>query len=128
MPKSSDALRSLDVTILHKLIIEGVLGIDEEALKNGTNVTYTRDIDEAISAVDGDANLAFILNPTRVEEIAAVASAGEKMPRKSTYFYPKLITGLVMNKLDRVPPIPPAEDAGDKKADYVNPEADIFLL
>ena len=76
--------------------------------------------------VDSGANCAFILNPTKVEQIAAVASDGEKMPQKSTYFYPKLITGLVMNKLDRVPQ-KPAEEEG-KKAEYVEPEAEIIEM
>ena len=63
------------------------------------NLKYTRSADEAVEAVqNGAANCAFFLNPTRVEQIAAVGSAGQKMPQKSTYFYPKLITGLVMNK------------------------------
>ena len=104
------------------------MGIDAESVANGTNISYTRDIGEAVAAVDnGEANCCFLLNPTRVEEIAEVARAGEKMPQKSTYFYPKLITGLVMNKLDRV-----KEDKNDdnnggqvKKADYVGPEAEI---
>ena len=63
------------------------------------NLRYTRDMAEAVSMVDADANCAFFLNPTRVEQIAAVGNAGQKMPQKSTYFYPKLITGLVMNKI-----------------------------
>ena len=65
------------------------------------NLTYTRSEQEAAKAVDsGAAQCAFILNPTRVEEIKNVALDGEKMPQKSTYFYPKLITGLVMNGLE----------------------------
>ena len=66
----------------------------------GKNLVYTRDEGEAVAAVDsGAADCAFLLNPTRVEEIRDVAAAGEKMPQKSTYFYPKLITGMVMNAL-----------------------------
>ncbi len=68
------------------------------------NLIYTRSIREAIESVqNGSCNAAFLLNATRVDEIAAVASAGEKMPQKSTYFYPKLITGLVMNKIMDAP-------------------------
>ena len=64
------------------------------------NLTYTRSADEAFEAVKrGKANCTFILNPTRVREIGEVAAAGEKMPQKSTYFYPKIITGLVINPL-----------------------------
>ena len=69
-------------------------------MANQKNLIYTRDAAEAVAAVDGgSANCAFLMNPTRVEQIAAVAAAGDKMPQKSTYFYPKIITGAVMNKL-----------------------------
>ena len=89
------------------------------------NLTYTRDFAEAVAAAKGSANCAFILNPTRVEEIAAVSAAGEKMPQKSTYFYPKLTTGLVMNKLDIEKPKPPIDES-KKKADYVAPELEFI--
>ncbi len=125
LPQSSNALRNLDVSILHKLVLERIMGIDEENMANGVNLTYTRDDGEAVAAVDGgEANCCFILNPTRVEEIADVALAGEKMPQKSTYFYPKLTTGLVMNKLDR--PIPQKEEDIVVKAEYVEPEAEFM--
>ena len=121
LPGASAALRGLDVSILHKLVLENLFGIDEENMANGTNLTYTRDENEAISAVDsGEANCCFILNPTKVEEIGAVAAAGEKMPQKSTYFYPKLTTGLVMNKLDRV--VERNDEEENEKMDYVAPE------
>ena len=94
-----DALRQLDVTVLHSLILEGILGIDKENLANQINLRYTRSTDEAKEAVKKGANCCFILNPTRVSEIADVAAAGDTMPQKSTYFYPKLITGLVINKV-----------------------------
>lgn len=100
LPKKSQAVRSLDVTVLHTLILEKLFGIDAENMANQINLTYTRSFDEALESVhSGKAQCAFILNPTRVTEIRDVAAAGEKMPQKSTYFYPKLITGLVMNKL-----------------------------
>ena len=100
MPTASKALRELDVSVLHTLVLERIFGIDKENMANQINLTYTREADEAISAVDGKkANCCFLLNPTRVSEIRDVALAGEKMPQKSTYFYPKLTTGLVMNKI-----------------------------
>lgn len=100
LPDKSKSLRELDVSVLHTLILEKIFGIDAENLAKQVNLTYTRDINEAIDSVkNGSTNCAFILNPTRVDEIAKVAAAGEKMPQKSTYFYPKLITGLVMNKI-----------------------------
>ncbi len=102
-PDSSDALKGLDVTVLHTLVLERVLGIDKANMAAQINLTYTRDLAQAVELVDiGEANACFLMNPTKVEEIRAVASAGEKMPQKSTYFYPKLITGLVMNKLGEI--------------------------
>lgn len=101
LPDASAALQGLDVTVLHSLILEGMLGIDKENMAQQINLTYTRDAAEALASVQsGQAQCAFLLNPTHVEEIRDVALAGEKMPQKSTYFYPKLITGLVMNALN----------------------------
>ncbi|GHU82443.1 hypothetical protein AGMMS50284_4330 [Clostridia bacterium] len=100
LPNASEATQGLDVTVLHTLILEKLFGIDAENMANQTNLTYTKIFDEAIESVkNGKAQCAFILNPTRVTEIRDVASAGEKMPQKSTYFYPKMITGLVMNEI-----------------------------
>lgn len=98
LPEMSEAYCGLDVTVLHSLVLERILGIDKENMANQKNLTYTRSRQEALEAVDMDgADCSFILNPTKVSEIRDVAAAGEKMPQKSTYFYPKLITGLVMN-------------------------------
>ena len=98
-PEKSEALRRLDVTVLHSLILEEMLGIDKEKMAKQINLTYTRSFDEAYASAGNNADCCFILNPTKVSEIADAAAAGEKMPQKSTYFYPKLITGLVMNKI-----------------------------
>lgn len=101
LPNASTATQQLDVTILHTLILEKIFGIDAENMAKQINLTYTKIFDEAISSVQqGNSQCAFILNPTRVSEIRGVASNGEKMPQKSTYFYPKMITGLVMNQLE----------------------------
>lgn len=100
LPDRSEAFCGLDVSVLHTLVLERIFGIDSENMSKQINLTYVKEFGAAISAVDsGNAQCAFILNPTRVEEIKNVAAAGEKMPQKSTYFYPKLITGLVMNEL-----------------------------
>ncbi|MBE6752890.1 MAG: DUF1015 domain-containing protein [Ruminococcaceae bacterium] len=100
MPDCSEALRGLDVSVLHSLVLERSLGIDKQNMAAQKNLTYTRSFEEAIERTqNGEFQCAFILNPTRVTEIRDVAAAGEKMPQKSTYFYPKLITGLVMNLL-----------------------------
>ena len=86
--------------MLHSLILEGVFGIDKENMARQINLKYTRDPDEACGKANGDGfDCAFILNATKVSDIKNVALAGEKMPQKSTYFYPKIITGLVMNDL-----------------------------
>lgn len=100
MADKSAALQALDVSVLHTLVLEKLFDIDKENMANQVNLTYTRRFDEAIQGVDSGAfQCAFILNPTRVSEILDVAANGEKMPQKSTYFYPKLITGLVMNEM-----------------------------
>jgi len=104
LPEMSAAYCSLDVTLLHTLILEPILGIDKENMAAQKNLTYTRDIREAIQGVrEGRFQCAFLLNPTRVSQIRDVSLAGEKMPQKSTYFYPKLITGLVMNQIMEKP-------------------------
>ena len=100
LPEKSSAYCGLDVSVLHTLILERIFGIDAENMAKQINLTYVKKSEDALDSVrNGSAQCAFILNPTRVEEIRDVAAAGEKMPQKSTYFYPKLITGLVMNKL-----------------------------
>lgn len=97
----SESFCNLDVTILHTLILNKVFGITKADLAKQTKITYTRSIDEALSLVKkGKQECAFFLNPTRVDQIKDVAKAGDKMPQKATYFYPKLITGLVFMKFD----------------------------
>jgi len=101
LPAESPVSRQLDVNVLHSAILERLLGIDKENMAQQINLTYTRDEQEAVDGVqNGTYQCAILLNPTRVSEIQGVAAAGEKMPQKSTYFYPKLITGLTMNQLD----------------------------
>jgi uncharacterized protein (DUF1015 family) len=97
----SEPLRELDVTTLHLLLLEHILGIGpEEQVKEG-RISYSQDEEKVLRAVDKeDGQAAFILNPPQPEEILDVALRGEKMPQKSTYFFPKLISGLVINKID----------------------------
>ena len=100
LPDLSEASQQLDVSVLHTLILEKILGIDKENMAAQINLTYTKFYEEAIMGVDkGEFQCSFILNPTRVTEIRDVAAAGEKMPQKSTYFYPKMTTGMVMNDI-----------------------------
>lgn len=95
----SDAWLGLDVAVLHTLILGDVFGIDMENMANQKNLVYTRYAKEAAEgAASGEYQCCFLLNATKVREIKDVSLANEKMPQKSTYFYPKLITGLVMNK------------------------------
>ena len=100
MPRErSREWKSLDVSILHWLVLRQMLGIDNPQ-KEATFLEYTRDGVEATEKVDaGDCHLAFLMNPIPVSRVLAVADAGERMPPKSTYFYPKLPTGLVMYPL-----------------------------
>ncbi|HAK60325.1 MAG TPA: DUF1015 domain-containing protein [Nitrospiraceae bacterium] len=101
IPDKSAAYRMLDVSILHHLVIDKLLGIKMATHKLGLNIEYTKDADEAVNRIDeGTADVAFFMNPTKVDEVKTVAGSGERMPQKATYFYPKLLTGLVMNKID----------------------------
>jgi uncharacterized protein (DUF1015 family) len=98
---SQDVLQNLDVAVLHNLVLNKLLNVENNNLKVESNIRLTPNPEEAISAVrHGTAQLAFILNPTKVEQATEVANAGKKMPQKSTYFYPKLLSGLVFNKID----------------------------
>jgi uncharacterized protein (DUF1015 family) len=88
------------VDLLHDGILAPLMGIGPEQLRAGTHVRYTRDAAEAVAAVEeGEAQAAFLLNPTRVEQVMETARAGGKMPQKSTYFHPKPVTGLVINRV-----------------------------
>jgi len=90
----------LDVTLLHDLVIKGLFGIDTTNPAHQTQVSYTVNTDEAIQYVkDGSGRVALLMNPTPVSQVNAVATGGETMPQKSTYFYPKMATGLVLNLL-----------------------------
>ena len=98
--KSPKALRTLDVSILHRLVLERLLNITPEAQELQSNLKYVKNFDEPFERVlKGEAQGAFLMNPTRMSEVRDVANAGEKMPQKSTYFYPKLLTGLVINRI-----------------------------
>jgi len=97
----SESLQELDVSVLHHLIIENILGVSPEAQLQDGNITYHQDTEEALNAVEkGAMQAAFVLHPSHPEQVLAVAMGGEKMPQKSTYFHPKLLSGLVINKID----------------------------
>lgn len=92
----------LDVKILHEYLLGEVLGIGEEAVREEKNLQYVRDLDTACEKVSsGSAQIAFLLEPATVEQVAGVAFSGGVMPQKSTDFYPKLLSGLTIYKLER---------------------------
>ena len=96
----SAAYNALDVSALHRLILENELGVDADKLAAGAHVAYTIHAGEAVEKVEsGAAQAAFLLRATPTKQVAQVADAGDKMPQKSTYFYPKLMTGLVLRPL-----------------------------
>jgi uncharacterized protein (DUF1015 family) len=103
LPKVSPAQRGLDVVLLHKLLLEKVLKITPEAVTAEQNISYIRDTNEAIATVDrGEAQMACLLNPVRVQEVVDIALGGDVMPQKSTDFYPKLLSGLVIYRVDEI--------------------------
>lgn len=100
VPNPAGSRPLLDVDVLHEGLMVPLLGIGPAQLEAGSHVSYTRDAAEAVAAVDrGDAQLALLLNPTKVEQVLETARAHGKMPQKSTYFYPKATTGLVFHRL-----------------------------
>jgi len=112
----SDRQRSLDVVQLHKVVLEGVLKLSEESIRNQQNISYVREASEALALARGEkvlgnkvlgegsgkpqANIVFLMNPCPVQQVRDVAFAGEVMPQKSTDFYPKLLSGLTAYALD----------------------------
>jgi uncharacterized protein (DUF1015 family) len=93
--------RQLDIVQLHSLVLEKLLGISQEAIRDQTHLRYVRDAAEATDQVGrGEANVAFLMNPVAMEQLREVAFAGEVMPQKSTDFYPKLLSGLAIYALD----------------------------
>jgi len=93
--------QALDVVQLHKCLLEGVLKISEEAIRNQENVSYCREAAEALSQVQsGKVQMAFLMNPVRMEQVREIAFAGEVLPQKSTDFYPKLLSGLTIYALE----------------------------
>ena len=93
--------QALDVVQLHKCVLEAVLGLSEESIHNQQNLSYVRDAGDAIGQVRrGAADVAFLMNPARMEQIRDIAFGGEVLPQKSTDFYPKLLSGLTVYALE----------------------------
>ncbi len=96
-----EVFRDLDVTVLHSLVLERILNITAEAQRKQENLFYVKGRDRALEECrNRHAQLVFLMNPTKIEQVKKVAEAGLVMPQKSTYFYPKLLSGLVINPLD----------------------------
>jgi len=98
-PDRSDIWKNLDVSVLHKILIEHGLKITQETLED--HVKYTREDNEAIDLIQqGEFDSSIIMNATKIEELKAIADGGEHMPQKSTYFLPKMLSGLVLYNMD----------------------------
>jgi uncharacterized protein (DUF1015 family) len=101
LPQTPEVVRELDVSILHAMVFNRIFGVKPEAIKAGGNLEYTIDAAGALDAVSvARADGAFMMNPPSIEDVQRVSDSGATMPEKSTYFYPKLVTGLFMNPLD----------------------------
>jgi uncharacterized protein (DUF1015 family) len=111
MPGVPPAVRELDVSILHTLVLDRIFGIKPDEVRQGGNIEYTIDAHRAAAEVaSGAADGAFIMAAPTVHDVERVCNAGATMPEKSTYFFPKLLTGLVMNPLDDATAIPRVAD------------------
>jgi len=93
-------VRKLDVTVLDALVLKGLLALDTVAAEQAGDLSYTHDIGDALAAVDAGSTAAFLMNAPRLASVAEVCMAGEVMPQKSTYFFPKLLSGLVLHPLE----------------------------
>ncbi len=101
LPNVSPLQRELDVVLLHEGILEPALGITPQAVAAEANLTYEREASAALDAVDsGRAQISFLLNPCDVEQVMKIATSGEVMPQKSTDFYPKLMSGIAMYRVE----------------------------
>jgi uncharacterized protein (DUF1015 family) len=93
--------RQLDLSSLHSIVLDKLLGLDAEKVRDQTNIRYLRDAAEAVEqARSGEANVTFLTNPVSMEQLKEVAFAGEVMPQKSTDFFPKLLSGLAIYSLE----------------------------
>jgi uncharacterized protein (DUF1015 family) len=101
LPSVSPLQRELDVVLLHEGILEPALGITPQAVTAEAHLAYEREASAALEAVDsGRAQISFLLNPCTVEQVMKIATAGEVLPQKSTDFYPKLLSGITMCRID----------------------------
>jgi uncharacterized protein (DUF1015 family) len=96
----SERMLELDVTVLTRLVLMDLLGLNHGQLDDESIIQYSSKTEVAIASVGtGESDAVFLLNPTRIDQVQRIAESGEIMPRKSTYFYPKVVTGQVINRL-----------------------------
>ena len=100
IPGASAAFRELDAAILETLILRGALGMSADDIEAKRGIAYDASAERAIASLDQGTDAVFLMRPTPVQQVRDVAAAGETMPPKSTYFFPKLLTGLVFNPLE----------------------------
>jgi uncharacterized protein (DUF1015 family) len=101
MPDKPEAYKRLDTAVLESLILRGPVGLSEDDISHLNGLAYSKDAEQALAAIEsGQADAAFILRGTPIDQVRAVAEEGETMPPKSTFFYPKIPTGLLINPLE----------------------------
>ncbi|MCK4324450.1 MAG: DUF1015 family protein, partial [Armatimonadetes bacterium] len=99
-PEHSSAWRQLDLAVLHRIIIQRLMGLTGHYAESQKNILFTDSAEEAIAKVDiGEVAAAFLINPPRVEDVMQVAKAGDPMPQKGTHFYPKPLAGVAIYDL-----------------------------
>jgi uncharacterized protein (DUF1015 family) len=92
--------RQLDVVMLHKVLLEQVLGLSEESIRNQENISYHREAEETLKRVREGANIAFLMNPIKMEQLREITFAGGVLPQKSTDFYPKMLSGMTIYSVE----------------------------
>jgi uncharacterized protein (DUF1015 family) len=101
LPDRSGAYRRLDTAVLESVILKGALGMTDDDIDHKHGLDYSKDFDDALDAIQsGRVDAAFYMRATPVEHVQEVAAEGESMPPKSTYFFPKIPTGLIFNALE----------------------------
>jgi len=101
LPEFAETLRRLDVVVLHGIVLEKVMSINRQAVREQKHLRYVREMDQALEEVNNkQAQVAFLMNPTPIQDVCNNAYAGLALPQKSTDFYPKLLSGLTVYWMD----------------------------
>jgi len=100
MPDKLEEIRGLDVSILHDMVLDKKLGVSAEKIAAKENIEFVKDFNEAIKKADSQGyNIAFLMNSTKKDQVVASCLVGQRMPQKSTYFYPKMCSGFIFRKI-----------------------------